>query len=98
MLADYIGSELEHQLRTKLSIPDKEMKLLSEQAKLVMKSSDNKRKLDNKISQDIDQSMISGKQSSNNKKVKMSRTQVALGKVDKSGMKSISSYFQKKST
>lgn len=61
-MADYIGSELEHQLRTKLryvcfencyiyvinyfaiqySIPDKEMKLLSEQAKLVMKSSDNK--------------------------------------------------------
>ncbi|KAI2811797.1 hypothetical protein BLOT_002976 [Blomia tropicalis] len=30
LLADYIGSELEHQLRTKLSIPDKEMKLLSE--------------------------------------------------------------------
>jgi len=95
IISDYICQELGHALRDKLGIPDKSALFASIPDSVKV---GHKRKMESDhttLMEDIGH-MNSRTSKEPNKKPKLSRTQLALSKVDKSGMKSMKSYFQKK--
>lgn len=100
LISDYIPPDIVSVLRRQLNIPDCSESTSTNTTKAVS----NKRKIetdsDHKSvvqSAHTDDACDKQKQASeSNKKQKVSRAQRELSKVDKSGMKSIASYFKKK--
>ncbi|XP_046912192.1 ribonuclease H2 subunit B [Dermatophagoides farinae] len=100
ILSDYIGDDYERELRTILGIPDIKHQQQQQQQQqqdedIKDENNDKKRKLDSSPAKKKSKQHEQRKMNDKNKKPKLTHTQRMLNKVDKSGIKDISSYFKK---